>query len=92
MNMGIFRTGLLIAALPAAALLSTSANAQSIYTDPDILELTPSQQTTVYRTIVRENVTPRAPIVASSCRSGSWPTHTCSGGMKARAKPSEVSR
>ncbi len=68
---------ILFAGLPIVALFCTGANAQSIYTDPDILQLTPSQQTTVYRTIVRENVTPvvrdtstfrRAPIVAQTER------------------------
>ena len=68
---------ILYAALPIAALFCTGANAQSIYTDPDILGLTPSQQTTVYRTITRETVAPavrntstfrRAPIVAQTGR------------------------
>ena len=68
---------ILYAALPIAALFCTGANAQSIYTDPDILGLTPSQQTTVYRTITRETVAPaarntstfrRAPIVAQTER------------------------
>jgi hypothetical protein len=68
---------ILYAGLPIAALFCGGANAQSVYTDPDILGLTPSQQTTVYRTIVRENVAPRsivrqnltrAPIVAQTER------------------------
>jgi hypothetical protein len=50
---------ILYAGLPIAALFCGGANAQSLYTDPDILELTPSQQTTVYRTIVRETVVPQ---------------------------------
>lgn len=50
---------ILYAGLPIAALVCGSANAQSVYTDPDILQLTPSQQTTVYRTIVRETLVPQ---------------------------------
>jgi hypothetical protein len=50
---------ILYAGLPIAALFCGAANAQSIYTDPDIMQLTPSQQTTVFRTIVRETVVPQ---------------------------------
>lgn len=50
---------ILYAGLPIAALFCGAANAQSIYTDPDIMQLTPSQQTTVYRTIVRETLVPQ---------------------------------
>jgi hypothetical protein len=66
---------ILYAGLPIAALLCTGANAQSIYTDPDIMQLTPSQQTTIYRTITRETIPAqnttsfrRAPIVAATER------------------------
>lgn len=50
---------ILYAGLPIAALFCGAANAQSVYTDPDIMQLTPSQQTTVYRTIVRETLVPQ---------------------------------
>ena len=50
---------ILYAGLPIAALFCGGANAQSVYTDPDIMQLTPSQQTTVYRTIVRETLVPQ---------------------------------
>jgi hypothetical protein len=50
---------ILYAGLPIAALFCGGANAQSIYTDPDIMQLTPGQQTTVFRTIVRETVVPQ---------------------------------
>jgi hypothetical protein len=46
------------AAAPLALLLAAGANAQTVLQRP--LELTQDQQTTVYRTIVRENVTPQA--------------------------------
>lgn len=44
------------AAAPLALLLATGANAQIVYQDP--MDLTQDQQTTVYRTIVRENTVP----------------------------------
>ncbi len=47
------------AAAPLALLLATGANAQTVIQQRP-LELNQGQQTTVYRTIVRENVTPQA--------------------------------
>ncbi|MBZ0147808.1 MAG: DUF1236 domain-containing protein [Pseudorhodoplanes sp.] len=49
---------ILYAAAPLALLLAGGANAQTVIQRP--LELSQDQQTTVYRTIVRENVTPQA--------------------------------
>ena len=45
------------AAAPLALLLATGANAQIVYQSP--MDLTQDQQTTVYRTIVRENAVPQ---------------------------------
>jgi hypothetical protein len=45
------------AAAPLALLLATGANAQIVYQSP--MDLTQDQQTTVYRTIVRENTVPQ---------------------------------
>jgi hypothetical protein len=65
---------ILYASLPIVALFCTGAHAQSIYTDPDVLDLGPSQQTTIYRTITRETLVPRtstfrrAPVVTSTLR------------------------
>lgn len=65
---------ILYASLPIAALFCTGAHAQSIYTDPDVLDLGPSQQTTIYRTITRETLVPststfrRAPVATSTFR------------------------
>jgi hypothetical protein len=57
MNARIF-----LAAAPLALLLATGANAQIIYQSPvyqSPMDLTQDQQTTVYRTIVRENAVPQ---------------------------------
>ncbi|KNZ32319.1 MAG: hypothetical protein AD742_12500 [Methylibium sp. NZG] len=43
-------------------------------------------------TFAKPLTAPTAPRPASVCRSGSLPTHTCSGGMKACAYASEASR
>jgi hypothetical protein len=47
------------AVAPLAVLLSAGANAQSVITTERPLDLTQSQQTTVYRTIVRESAVPQ---------------------------------
>ena len=49
---------ILYAAVPLALLLATGANAQSVYHELR-WTLTQDQQTTVYRTIVRENAVPQ---------------------------------